>query len=228
MDIKNWKFICKDRLLEEKIEDFLDGNFKVIKELKNDQRSLVQLVELSGKEYVYKVPKEKNKRKWQRIVNVIRGSDSFRNYKMMEHLENMGIKTTVALLAGEKRTPLVVDSFLIMEYLESEKIGKNDYQRVIDTLNLIHSKGYLHGDSQIANFLKSGKEILPIDFRLQRNIYGEIGKKYEFIYLSKSLPEISELYGDMPKTISYKIANLYKEWLYLHGRIRKVIKGKKD
>lgn len=228
MDRKNWKFTYRDKKMEERIDDFLSGNFKVVKELKNNQRSLVQLVEISGEQYVYKVPREKNGRKWQRIVNVLRGSDSVRNYQAMEKLEEMNIKSTKALLAGEKRTPLVVDSFLVMEYLEAEELEKTDYPRVIDTLNYIHSLGYLHGDSQIQNFLKSDNEIIAIDFRLQKNIYGDIGRKYEFIYLSKSLPEIEELYGGMTETLSYKIANLYKEWLHLHGRIRKKLKGKKD
>lgn len=228
MDLKNWKFIYKDKLLKEKAKDFFYGNFKVIKELKNDQRSLVQLVELDGKEYVYKVPKEKNNRKWQRLVNIIRGSDSFRSYKMMEQLEELGIKTTRALLAGEKRTPLVVDSFLVMEYLKPEKLDKSDYKRVIEKLKFIHSKGYLHGDSQIANFMKNGNEIYAIDLRLQKNIYGEIGRKYEFLYLSRSLPEIEEFYGDMTETISYKIAYGYKQWLLFYGRMRKILKGKKD
>jgi len=228
MDRKNWKFTYKDKKMEERIDDFLSGNFTVVKELKNDHRSLVQLVEIKGEQYVYKVPREKNGRKWQRIVNVLRGSDSLRNYQAMEKLEGMNIKSTRALLAGEKRTPLVVDSFLVMEYLEAQELEKSDYPRVIETLNYIHSLGYLHGDSQIQNFLKNDNEIIAIDFRLQKNIYGDIGRKYEFIYLSKSLPEITELYGEMTETLSYKIANLYKEWLYFHGRVRKRLKGKKD
>ena len=36
------------------------------------------------KKYVYKEPREKNKRKWQKFLNFFRGSESKREYYQME------------------------------------------------------------------------------------------------------------------------------------------------
>lgn len=94
-------------------------------------------------------------------------------------------------------------------------------------LDDIHSKGYLHGDSQIQNFMIKDSKVYSIDLRLQRNIYGEIGQMYEFIYLRESAKDIDKYYNEISNRISFKIAWIWKKWLYLHGDIRKVIKGKK-
>lgn len=221
----NWKCLNKTKI--NFLNIILGKKYRIIKVLKDDKRSLVEIVEINGEKYVLKIPKEKNNRKWQRFINIFRGSDSFRNYKTMDNLEKMGIKSTKALFAAEKKIPFVVDSFLIMELLEGKAIGVEDYPIVINELNKIHSKGYLHGDSQIQNFLKKDNEIYMIDFRLQKNIYGSIGKMYEFIYLRESCKEIDKYYDDIRNRMSFRIAWLWKKWLYLHGDIRKVLKGKK-
>ena len=221
----NWKCLNKTEI--EFLKIILDKKYNTIKILKDDKRSLVEIIEINEGKFVLKIPKEKNNRKWQRFVNIFRGSDSFRNYHTMDKLEKIGISSTKALFAAEKRSPFVTDSFLIMEVLEGECIGSEDYQRVIKELSNIHSKGYLHGDSQIQNFMLKDDKIYSIDLRLQKNIYGNIGRMYEFIYLRESCKEIDEYYDEIRNRWSFKIAWLWKKWLYLHGDIRKILKGKK-
>ena len=221
----NWKCLNKTEI--EFLKIILDKKYNTIKILKDDKRSLVEIIEINEGKFVLKIPKEKNNRKWQRFVNIFRGSDSFRNYHTMDKLEEIGINSTKALFAAEIRSPFVTDSFLIMEVLEGEYIGSEDYQRVIKELSNIHSKGYLHGDSQIQNFMLKDDKIYSIDLRLQKNIYGNIGKMYEFIYLRESCKEIDEYYDEIRNRWSFKIAWLWKKWLYLHGDIRKILKGKK-
>ncbi len=220
-----WRYLNKTKIDFLKI--ILEKEYEIIKVLKDDKRSLVEIIEINQGKFIFKIPKEKNNRKWQRFINIFRGSDSFRNYQTMERLEKLGINSTKAIFAGEKRNPFVIDSFLIMEILEGELIREPDYLGIIEELSKIHSKGYLHGDSQIQNFIKKNSQIYMIDFRLQKNIYGSIGKMYEFIYLRESCREIDKYYDDIRNRISFKIAWIWKKWLYLHGDIRKVIKGKK-
>ena len=83
-----------------------------------------------------------------------------------------------------------MDSILVMKFLEGEDVREEEYKKVVEALDLIHSKGYLHGDSQIQNFMIKNGEIYSIDLRLQKNIYGAVGKMYEFIYLRESCPQI--------------------------------------
>ena len=55
---------------------------KIIKVLKDDYRSYVCVFKVDGdnKEYVYKEPREKNTRKWQKFLNFLRASESKREY----------------------------------------------------------------------------------------------------------------------------------------------------
>ena len=51
----------------------MESDYSVMKTLKDDQRSLVQLIRINGKRYIYKIPREKNRRKWQRFISIFRG-----------------------------------------------------------------------------------------------------------------------------------------------------------
>ena len=73
----DWKCLNKTEIDFLKI--ILDKNYKTIKILKDDKRSLVEIIEINEGKFVLKIPREKNNRKWQRFVNIFRGSDSFRN-----------------------------------------------------------------------------------------------------------------------------------------------------
>ena len=226
-EYNNWNFIGNIESGKDMLSLILEKKYEDISILKDDKRSLVKIIKMNGNNYVLKVPREKNNRKWQRIINIFRGSDSFRSFQMMNKLEGLGIESTKAIIAAEKRTPFVVDSLLVMDLLNGEEIHKEYYLKVIEKLGDIHKKGYLHGDSQIQNFMLKDDKIYSIDLRLQKNIYGSIGEMYEFIYLRESCKEIDEYYDEIRNRWSFKIAWLWKKWLYLHGDIRKILKGKK-
>ena len=49
------------------------NDYTVLRTLKDDRRSLVQLIRINGKRYVLKVPREKNRRKWQRFLSILGG-----------------------------------------------------------------------------------------------------------------------------------------------------------
>ena len=48
-------------------ENIKEKNYKIKKVLKDDKRSYVAIIEIENKKYVYKEPREKNRRKWQRF-----------------------------------------------------------------------------------------------------------------------------------------------------------------
>ncbi|MBP7101586.1 MAG: O-antigen ligase family protein, partial [Leptotrichiaceae bacterium] len=171
-EYNNWNFIGNIESGKDMLSLILEKKYEDISILKDDKRSLVKIIKMNGNNYVLKVPREKNNRKWQRIINIFRGSDSFRSFQMMNKLEGLGIESTKAIIAAEKRTPFVVDSLLVMDLLNGEEIHKEYYLKVIEKLGDIHKKGYLHGDSQIQNFMLKDDKIYSIDLRLQKNIYG--------------------------------------------------------
>ena len=69
----------KDRKLYERIEN---KEYKIIKILKDDQRSYVALIEIDEERLVYKHPIEKNSRKWQRFLLYLEEVKVGENFKI--------------------------------------------------------------------------------------------------------------------------------------------------
>ena len=123
-EYNNWNIIGNIESGKDMLSLILEKKYEDISILKDDKRSLVKIIKMNGNNYVLKVPREKNNRKWQRIINIFRGSDSFRSFQMMNKLEGLGIESTKAIIAAEKRTPFVVDSLLVTDLLNGGEIHK--------------------------------------------------------------------------------------------------------
>lgn len=207
-----------------KILDCLE-TLNIEKIFKDDKRSKVSLFTFRGEKLVFKVPREKNKRKWQRFLSIFRGSESYREFLQAEKIYKAGLKTYKPILAFEKRKyGVVVNSYFICEYLSGET-GSIKYLKAIeDELNKIHRLGYLHGDSQLVNFIIDNKHVYIIDSKFSKNKYGKFGAKYEYIFLEESCPRDIEY----EKTdVYYKVAKGLNDLLHLWGRLRKKLKQKK-
>ena len=211
---------------EEKYLKILDKleDLDILKVFKDDQRSKVSLFEFGGEKLVFKVPREKNSKKWQRFLSIFRGSESYREYKQAEKINNAGFKTYTPILAYEKKeNGMIVDSYFICEYLEGETGNITHLDRVKKELERIHHRGYLHGDSQLVNFIIDGIHIYIIDSKFRRNIYGGFGASYEYIYLEESCHQEIE-YDKVG--IYYKGAKLLNNLLHMKGKIKKKIRSK--
>lgn len=201
-------------------------DFSVLKTLKDDARSLVQLIRINGKRYIYKIPREKNRRKWQRFISIFRGGESMRECCQLEKLMLNGFNAPRPFLAVEKKVMgMTVDSFSLSEYIESREGTEKDIDMICRTLKEIHGKGFLHGDSQIQNFLVTDNRIYLIDCKLLKNIYGKFGEAYEYIYLEESCPVDLKNYTDK-NSFYYKSAELLKNYLRWWMRFKKKIRNK--
>lgn len=212
---------------DEKYLEILDilENLNVEKVFKDDNRSKVSLFTFEGEKLVFKVPREKNSRKWQRFISIFRGSESYREFIQSERIHKAGFLTYKPILAFEKRKyGFVVDSYFICGYLSGET-GSIKYLEVIkNELDKIHNLGYLHGDSQLVNFIVDNKIVYLIDSKFSRNKYGKFGARYEYIYLEESCHrEIEYEKND----IYYRGAKGLNNLLHFWGRVRKKIKGKR-
>ncbi|MCJ8341967.1 MAG: lipopolysaccharide biosynthesis protein [Cetobacterium sp.] len=209
------------RILEEAIKN---KEYKILNVLKEDRRSKVYLIEVSGKKYVYKIPVEKNTRKWQRILSIFRGGESKREFKSLDRVLKNGFNGPEPLLYWEKRKWLMVtDSYIISRFIKGCPGEKKDVKIIGKVLADIHGKGFLHGDSQLPNFMIDGKKIYLIDAKLMRNVYGGFGRAYEFIYLEESYHDILDIYDK--ESFYYKIAKMLNTYLHKYGDFRKKIKS---
>ncbi|MDR1831424.1 MAG: lipopolysaccharide biosynthesis protein [Fusobacteriaceae bacterium] len=170
------------------------GAFRALRVLKDDARSYVALVESEAGQFVYKIPREKNRRKWQRFLSIFRGSQSLREYQNISGIKDLGFLCATPLAAAEKRRgPFVTDSFFLYSWIEGRQATAGEAQDIAKILRKIHDLGYLHGDSQLENFVvnesEQNKSIFLIDTRFRRNIYGKFGAAYEILYLKDSCHE---------------------------------------
>lgn len=192
---------------------------------KDDQRSYVVLIEIEGKRYVLKRPLEKNRRKWQRFLSIFRGSESKREFENIQRINELGFNGATPYLAMERKWgPFVVDSYLVYSYLKGEEGKTKDIELISKELKKIHSKGYLHGDSQVMNFLIDGDTVYLIDTKLLKNRYGKFGEVFEFIYLEESCDR--EIEYDR-ESIYYKGAITLKRYLIWFANFKKRLRGKK-
>lgn len=202
-----------------------EERYRVLKTLKSDHRSIVKLIQFKGKSYIYKIPLEKNTRKWQRFLSIFRGSEAQREFKSLEKILKNGFDTPKPYFACEtKKFGMVIDSYLIMEYINGSSGDINNLAFITATLNKIHKKGYLHGDSQLSNFILTNDKCYIIDSKFTKSIFGKIAQAYEFIYLETSCgQDIGQFYTK--KGISYLIARGLDNYLILWGRFRAWIKS---
>jgi len=172
---------------------------KVLAELKNNSRSLVKVVHVNGRRMVLKSLREKNRRRWIRFTTLYRRGAAFTSFAGMQRLERLGIASSRPVMALEKRRwGMVVDSWLLYEYVDGRVCGPGEYQMVVGQLAAIHAGGLLHGDPQIRNFLFDGTAVVTIDAAPKRPLWGGISRYGEFFYLRHSAPDI-EAFLDLPR-----------------------------
>lgn len=228
---KKWSLLCspEDTYLFKEVQKKRYNKKKV---LKNNQRSKVRIIKVEDKKYVLKVPKEKNNRTWIRITTWFRDGEAFKNIKGMLTYKELGIPSTEPVMAAEKRKKgMVVDSWLLYEYLKGKPcLGHEEYYpMVIEKLKEIHAKGYLHGDPQIRNFLykKEDQKIYVIDSNPKPAGIFPFSKAYEFAYLRKSAPGIEEYFGEINDWWLYKLAYKYdiyeRKWTRTRRKLKKFI-----
>lgn len=185
-------------------DTILTKSYELKKTLKDSTRSMVYQISIDHELLIFKQPVEKNSRKWIRFTTLMRKSEALQSCLSMLHLHKIGVQTNIPIVVLEKRKMgMVVDSWYICSYVDGGSCNELDIPEVIDTLNVIHKAGYLHGDAQIKNFLKTQSGIQVIDTKLS-NAWNSIQKNLEFVYLNNSINGLSR-YIDK-STIGYKIA----------------------
>lgn len=222
-----WRLLMHDNLSHERANTLYNKitakDYNVRQELKDNHRSSVLRIELEGLDLVLKVPKEKNNRLWIRLLTWIRQGEAFKNLLGMKKLWDNGIKTTKPILAAEKRkNGMIVDSWLVYEYLSGQNCLDQTahFPQVVSTLKKMHKSNLLHGDSQIRNFIYHKKEIYVIDSN-PKSAWSAFERAYEWAYLRKSAPGIEQFFGEINNWWLYKLAY----WYDIYDR--KIARGRK-
>lgn len=199
--------------MKEEIKKILENKNNIDKILKKDHRSFVFIFEFNNKKYVYKEPIEKNKRKWQKFLSLFRGTESKREFFQMKKINSLGLKTA---------NPIFFEKdYLVYEYLEGRKPKDEDLENILKELKKIHSLGYLHGDSHLANFIVSEDEVYIIDSKFKKNKYGKFGEIFEIMYLEDSLGKKIDYDRE---SFYYKCVILFRNYLTFFSKIKNIIR----
>lgn len=94
---------------------------------------------------------------------------------------------------------------------------------MVKKLKEIHSLGYLHGDSHLANFLINNGEIYIIDSKFQKNKYGKFGEIFEMMYLEKSL---NTKINYEKNNFYYKGTMALRKYLNFFSKLKNIIRGR--
>lgn len=204
--------------------------YKILKTLKNDHRSSVFYIEIDNanlleyeKRVVLKIPKEKNKRAWQRFLSIFIGSESKREFIRCENILKNNFLGALPIIAVEKRCGIIVkDSYFVSSYINGESNGYENIVLALNELYKVHKAGYLHGDAQLSNFIILGEHVYLIDCKFKRNKMGIISKINEFIYFEKSCyKNIETPYKSSALYKILKVIDIYKDkFNYFFKRVR--------
>lgn len=228
---KTWQLLLPPKTDEYEGKELFNkvniGDYQVTEVLKDTFRSQVKRIVIDGKDLVLKIPNEKNTRNWIRFLTWFRVGEAFKNIKGMQLLREKDILTTEPILAAEKRNAgMVVDSWLLYEYLEGNACVDipASHAGVVKVLAKIHRENLLHGDPQIRNFIKKGEKIYTIDSNPKTPGFTGFDKGYEWAYLRKSYPGIEKFFGQILNTFWYKFAYKFDLYDRALSKFRKRIK----
>jgi ADP-heptose:LPS heptosyltransferase/tRNA A-37 threonylcarbamoyl transferase component Bud32 len=222
---KGWNILYNgDQSLLDLVDDIIQKKIekRLIKEIKNNSRSYLLLIDFNGKPSILKNPREKNTRKWIRATTLYRQGEAFKTIQNLTKLANLGIDTNRPLLAMEKRRMgMVVDSWLVYEYKKGRPCGQEHYPDVVQNLRRFHDQGLLHGDAHIENFIQNNDTVFTIDANIKKPSLGLVSKLYEYLYLQKSAPGI-EKHFDLPSnSLAYRVAKSYSQAYWSWRRFKK-------
>lgn len=173
-----------DEIYEKIGVKILNGDFKNIKIIKDTKRNYVALIEVDGKKYIYKEPRNEFRIPQRKFMSAFKDGEALTTLKNIHRLiygENLNYFADVYLAINKRRNRMIESSILIMEYVE----GRVDYEFIdkeIQVLKSIHEKGVYHGDFNPGNFLVTEDgHIKVIDTQGKSMYFGKYRAHYDML-----------------------------------------------
>ena len=199
--------------------------------LKDDRRSLVKRGIFNALDVVAKQPRDKNRRKWSRLLSLIGPSEAKRNFLTLIEFQQKGIESLKPIcLLEKKHFGMVVDSWFIYEYREGVESNKSHLKDIVAQLTLIHQHGYRHEDPNFGNFLIDPSGIMFLIDCRGKPRSGKFSDYYDFMLLERvcgfTRQEVEALIEIDRSSFGYMKAQLYRGYINLRTKW-KVLIGRK-
>lgn len=172
-------------------DDIIDNSCTVKKVFRDSRSTYAAHLQVGNQNLVHKIPRARLKRTWEKLITIIRDSESIRTFNNLQLMNQLGFNAPIPLLAGyQRRKGFVTDSFCCYCFAEGEEAGPDDAQAVVTELLRLHKKGYLRTDAKAANFLVSDTGVTFIDFRLKKTcLFPKFKKEMELARLTRVYPQ---------------------------------------
>lgn len=212
-------------------EAIRDGAVEREQVFRDNWRTLSARVRVGGHTLLLKVPRARNRRRWERLLSLFRGSDALRTFRHLERMAGLGLQAPEPLIAGElRRYGMVTDSFVCYRFIEGRRPNGEDAPAVLRALRVLHSQGYLRSDAQLANFLISDDgEVVFIDFRLKRpRVFPRLQKARELDRFLRSCPEARHhLTPEESGSLWLQIAHSLENLSFARRNLKRQLRGRK-
>ena len=136
-----------------KIEDIIE-NHKLIKILKDDNRSLVKLINYNGEKIIIK--------NYKTIRNSIRAYQEFLNIIHISYYNIINVPIPIGFYYIKNKFNIVSESVIIYYYLENNPCH-NFYEEIVHLFTTMHSKNYIYTDIKKEHFIYNVNKLYIID-----------------------------------------------------------------
>lgn len=211
----------------------LDGNYKIKKVYKDTNRNYVAQIEIENKNYILKEFRSEVIIPQRRVQTLLKKGEALSTLINTIEAIELGIKELVKpIVALVNKNLTIKQSYLLMEYVEGEKISSiEDIDKIMELVEKIHKDKIYHGDLNTSNFIKEGNKIRILDTQSKKEKIGNFKRWYDIFTLENDLLvkelnyNVKEKYYLKEKNIWFYLAYLLKN--FKNTKLIKKIKAKK-
>lgn len=233
-EYKKWKIYSALFLIDSSIgEKIIDKDFKVISILKDTKRNYVAIVEIENKKFILKEFRSEVIIPQRKMMTFFKDGEALTTLKNGIEAIEEGIDELVKpLIALVKRKRLIKQSYLLMEYIEGNKIKtEEDIKKIVEIIKKIHNLGRYHGDLNTSNFIKKDGKIKMIDTQMKKEKFCYLKRIRDFLVLKEDLLvlelgiDLEKKYPEILKVKGYYLAKMLRKLKKL--KIIEYIRAKK-
>lgn len=211
----------------------LDKKYKIKKIYKDTKRNYVAQIEIENKYYILKEFRSEVIIPQRKIQTLFKKGEALNTLINTTEAIELGIEELVKpIIALVKKNLTIKQSYLLMEYVEGEKISSiEDIDKIMELVEKIHKNKIYHGDLNTSNFIKEGNKIRILDTQSKKEKIGSFKRWYDIFTLENDLLvkelnyNVREKYYLKEKNIWFYLAYLLKN--FKNTKLIKKIKAKK-
>ncbi|WP_294708656.1 lipopolysaccharide core heptose(II) kinase RfaY [uncultured Fusobacterium sp.] len=194
-------------------ELILNNKYIIKKVFKDTERNYVAQIEIENKYYILKEFRSEVIIPQRKIQTLLKKGEALSTLINTTEAIELGIKELVKpIIALVKKRGTIKKSYLLMEYIEGEKISTiEDIDKIMNLVEKMHKIGVYHGDLNTSNFIKEGNKVRILDTQGKKEKIGNFKRWYDILTLEND---------NLVKELNYNVRkNYYLEekdvWFYL-------------